>query len=270
MSIPYNTVLTIAGSDSSAGAGIQADIKSIAANGGYGATVITAITSQSTKGVFEVHPVPLFHVEAQMKALLDDINFKAIKLGMLHSLEVIRLVSRTIEEYGLRNVVLDPVMVSTSGKRLLSSSAIEGLQELISKVTLVTPNIPEAEVLLGYEIDRVNSKKAAKELAKRYGTSVLLKGGHLNQSDVMQDTLYIKEQQRLITIEHPFVQSKNTHGTGCTLSSAIATQLSLGKSLEEAVMEGCNYVNKAIKAGQNRCLGEGKGPLEHCFNASSS
>ena len=263
MPTQYNTVLSIAGSDSGGGAGIQADIKSISANGGYAATVITATTAQSTQGVFEVHGIPLAHVEAQLNAVLEDIEFGAVKIGMLHSVEVIELIEKAIERYKIKNIVLDPVMVSTSGKKLLNDDAIEGLKRLMPKLLLITPNVPEAEVLVGHAINRKNMEVSAQELGEKYKVSVLLKGGHLELGERMTDILYLKESQKVVTITLPTIKSNNTHGTGCTLSSSIATHISLGCELEEAVRKGCGYVNRAIDAGKNKVLGKGKGPVNH-------
>ena len=259
----YNAVLTIAGSDSGGGAGIQADIKSISANRAYAASVITATTAQNTLGVSDIHGIPVAHIEKQLEAVLSDIEFGAVKIGMLHSAEVIETVAKKLEEYGIKKIILDPVMVATSGDRLLSKEAIERLRSFLPNVYLVTPNIPEAEILLGHEISLQTLESSAKELSKKFNTSVLLKGGHLALQEQMTDMLYLKEEQKLVTIHNPTIETNHTHGTGCSLSSAIATYVALGYSLEESVIRGCGYVNRAIEQGREMVLGQGNGPVNH-------
>jgi hydroxymethylpyrimidine/phosphomethylpyrimidine kinase len=259
----YKSVLTIAGSDSGGGAGIQADIKSISANGAYAATVITASTAQNTMGVTDIHGLPLSHIKAQLEAVLSDIEFGAIKIGMLYSAEVIELVRTMLKSYDAKNIVLDPVMVSTSGRRLLSSDAIESLKAFLPHTSLITPNIPEAQLLLGERIDLANMESSVKAIAKKFSVSVLLKGGHLENSERMTDMLYLKAQKRVVVIHNPVVSTKNTHGTGCSLSSAIATHLALGHELEEAVVKSCRYLNQALEAGKDKILGQGSGPVNH-------
>jgi len=264
----YNSVLAIAGSDSGGGAGIQADIKSISANGAYAATVITASTAQNTQGVTDIHPLPIEHIEAQLDAVLSDITFGAIKIGMLHSTEVINKVKETLKKYAVENIILDPVMIASSGDKLLDENAINALKEFLPHLYLLTPNVPEAEILLGYPIGLKNIKKSAKEIGETFAISVLLKGGHLESREEMTDTLYIHESKEIITIHNPSIQTKNTHGTGCSLSSAIATYVSLGYPLKEAVIKSCAYVNEAIEAGKDKQLGEGNSPINH-FKLSS-
>ena len=259
----YKSVLTIAGSDSGGGAGIQADIKSISANGAYAATVITASTAQNTMGVTDIHGLPLAHIEAQLEAVFSDIAFGAVKIGMLYSAEVIELVSSMLKSYDAQNIVLDPVMISTSGRRLLSRDAIESLKAFLPHTSLITPNIPEAQLLLGERIDLANMESSVKAIAKKFSVSVLLKGGHLESSERMTDMLYLKAQKRVVVIHNPTVPTNNTHGTGCSLSSAIATHLALGRDLEEAVVKSCRYVNQALEAGKDKILGQGSGPVNH-------
>ncbi|RLA69194.1 MAG: bifunctional hydroxymethylpyrimidine kinase/phosphomethylpyrimidine kinase [Epsilonproteobacteria bacterium] len=263
MSTPYHTVLTIAGSDSGGCAGIQADIKSISANGGYAASVITATTAQNTQGITDIHPIPVAHIIKQMEAVLEDIDFAAVKIGMLHSSEVIEAVKSTLTRYNIINIVLDPVMIATSGDNLINDNAIESLKLFLPNVTLITPNIPEAELLIGHSINLKNMEASAKELAEKYHTSVLLKGGHLEFSDEMTDILYNFESKQSTTIHNKAINSINTHGTGCSLSSSIATYLSLGFSLEDATLKGCNYLNVAIEKGKDKTLGKGHGPVNH-------
>ena len=259
----YHTVLTIAGSDSSGGAGIQADIKSISANGGYAASVITASTAQNTQGVRDIHPLPVVHIVKQLEAVLDDITFEAIKIGMLHSSEVIEAVQQTLHKYNAKNIVLDPVMIATSGDKLMNDEAIESLKAFLPHVTLVTPNIPEAELLLGQCITLENMEESAKQLAEKYQTSVLLKGGHLELKAKMTDVLYNYATQETTVIHNPSVKTPNTHGTGCTLSSSIATFLSKGDTLEVATTKGCAYLNKAILEGKDKSIGHGHGAVNH-------
>ncbi|NOR56808.1 MAG: bifunctional hydroxymethylpyrimidine kinase/phosphomethylpyrimidine kinase [Sulfurovum sp.] len=259
----YNAVLSIAGSDSGGCAGIQADIKSISANGAFAATVITATTAQNTQGVTDIHGLPIPHIKAQLDAVLSDMNFGAVKIGMLHSPEVIKVVQETLVDYGMRNIILDPVMVATSGDKLISIEAVEALEGFLPQVTLMTPNIPEGELLLGHDINLSNLEDSARELGQKYGTSVLLKGGHLELEDEMTDMLFLKEENRLVTIHNPSIETQHTHGTGCSLSSSIATYVCLGFSLEEAVIKSCAYLNQAIAAGKDKVLGKGHGPINH-------
>ena len=259
----YNAVLTIAGSDSGGGAGIQADIKSISANGAYAASVITASTAQNTLGVSDIHAMPIAHIEKQLEAVLSDIAFGAVKIGMLHSAEVIETVANKLEAYGIKKIILDPVMVATSGDKLISKEAIERLRHFLPSVTLVTPNIPEAEILLGREISFQTLEESAKEIAEKFNTSVLLKGGHLVLKEQMTDMLYLKDEQKFVTINNLTIKTNHTHGTGCSLSSTIATYVALGYSLEESVIQGCDYVNHAIEQGKEMLLGKGNGPINH-------
>lgn len=264
MSFSYKTVLTIAGSDSSGGAGIQADIKSISANRGYAASVITATTAQNTQGVTDIHAIPVAHVIAQMEAVFDDIDFDAVKIGMLHSSEVIEAVQSTLAKYNVKNIVLDPVMVATSGDNLIDDEAVERLKAFLPHVTLITPNIPEAQILIGYDITLENMESSAIEIAQKYQTSVLLKGGHLEFTDMMTDVLYNYETGQTTLIQNRAIKTKNTHGTGCTLSSAIATHIAIGDTLESATKTACTYLNLSIDAGKEKELGKGEhGPVNH-------
>lgn len=263
----YNAILSIAGSDSGGCAGIQADIKSISANGGYAATVITATTAQNTVGVTDIHAMPIAHLNAQLEAVLSDIEFSAIKIGMLHSVEVIETVKQALLQYNAKNIVLDPVMVATSGDRLINDEAVESLKEFLPFADLITPNIPEASILIGHTINHSNLEATAKEIGQKYQVSVLLKGGHLDlSSGAMTDVLYNQKQGKLTVINNPSIDTNNTHGTGCTLSSSIATQLGKNLSLEEAVQIGCGYINGAIASGKNKKIGNGNGPVDHFFN----
>jgi hydroxymethylpyrimidine/phosphomethylpyrimidine kinase len=253
------SVLSIAGSDPSGGAGIQADLKTIAAHGLYGTTVLTALTAQNTTGVQAVHEVPPAFVLAQMTSVFEDIPPGAVKIGMVSSPEIIAVIADQLEILGPRQVVLDPVMIATSGARLLREAAVTLLKHrLIPQATLITPNLPEAEVLWGAPIrSRHEMARAAAKLSTMYPCHILIKGGHLpNACDdllYMNGTEYWFPQRR---IENP-----NTHGTGCTLSAAIACGLASGLGVCEAVQSAKAYVTGALEAGLN--LGRGSGPLDH-------
>jgi len=260
----YIKALTIAGSDSGGGAGIQADLKTFQATGSYGMSVITAITAQNTLGVTGIHPIPVDMIEAQLRAVLDDIGADAIKIGMLHSSEVIEAVAAVLATLKGVPVVLDPVMVATSGDRLIQDDAVATMKEKLFPVaSLITPNLPETEVLLGRGIDNLEEmKKGTLELAAKYDIAVLVKGGHLDGVDV-EDILYTSGE--IIVYRNTRVQTKNTHGTGCTLSSATASYLAQGSSLPEAVAMGIAYVHGALSAGAEYSLGHGSGPVHHSF-----
>lgn len=263
----YNKVLTIAGSDSGGGAGIQADIKTISACGCYAASAITAITVQNTLGVKAVHPIPVEIIEQQIEAVIEDIGVDAVKIGMLHSAEVVVVVTKTLEKFHVQNIVLDPVMVSTSGHRLIEENAINTLIERLMPMTrVITPNIPEAEILLGgMKLEHQSElPDAARKLAEKIGTSVLLKAGHLTE-DKLVDIFYNVDNERIYELPSVRVHTKNTHGTGCTMSSAFASFLAKGLSLHEAAAEAKNYINNAIIAGANYEIGHGFGPVKHFF-----
>lgn len=261
---PYTSVLTIAGSDSGGCAGIQADIKSISANGSFAASVITATTAQNTVGVLDIHPIPIEHLEKQLEAVFSDIHFNAVKVGMLHSCEVIETIANYLTKNQAKNIVIDPVMIASSGDALIANDAIDCLKTLLPIATLITPNSKEAEVLIGHSVDRNNSRETAREIGTSFNTSVLLKGGHLDESTSdMLDILYEHPSDRIIEIRHPRVRTNNTHGTGCSLSSSIAAFLSQGYTLEQAVKKGCSYVHQAILSGQHKRLGKGNGPINH-------
>ncbi len=260
----YPTVLSIAGSDSGGGAGIQADIKAISATGAYASTAITAVTVQNTMGVVDVHPVPVPVITAQIEAVLTDIGADAIKIGMLHNAEVVEAVAHTLLSHKSRNIVLDPVMVSTSGHRLIEDSAVEVMQQvLIPLSTVITPNIPEAEILSGTAI---TSQSQLPEVAKRLscnGTvSVLLKAGHLVE-DQLVDYFYNALDDTLTPLPSPRIDTRNTHGTGCTLSSALASYIAQGQPLTTAAQSAKDYIAHAIEAGAAYAIGKGHGPVCH-------
>jgi hydroxymethylpyrimidine/phosphomethylpyrimidine kinase len=262
----YRRVLTIAGSDSGGGAGIQADLKTFAALGCYGMSAITALTAQNTVGVSGIHPVPPAFAAAQIAAVLEDIGADAVKIGMLYSAELIRAVAEQLQKYNARNIVLDPVMVAQSGDRLLRDDAVGAITEyLMPLADVLTPNIPEAEVLVGRGIRSVEDmRQAARDLGRFGSRSILVKGGHREEDD-SSDLLYVCREDRFVTLTAERVSSRNTHGTGCTLSAAIAAGLARGEALEDAVRRAKEYISRAIRAGAGYTIGHGHGPVHHFF-----
>ncbi len=260
----YHTVLTIAGSDCSGGAGIQADIKTISALGCYAASAITAVTVQNTCGVSAIHPIPAEYVKSQIEAVMTDIKPEAVKIGMINDVEIVRAIASSIKTYRPKFVVFDPVMVSTSGCKLIEDKAIEAIKnEIIPLSTIITPNLKEAIVLTGDNISHAGSMIEAGRKILNYGChSVLVKGGHLDGDD-MCDVLCINGDSNPYTFTARKIDSHNTHGTGCTLSSAIATNLALGYTLQEAVNRAKEYVYKGILTGKDIHIGNGHGPLNH-------
>lgn len=263
----YYKVLTIAGSDSGGGAGIQADIKTVSAMGCYAASAITAITVQNTLGVQAVHPVPMDIIEGQIDCVLTDIGADAIKIGMLHSAEVVGLVADIIEKYQIKNVVLDPVMVSTSGHRLIEEDAVEVIkQRLMPLARVVTPNIPEAEILAGCHISSEHQFEEVVSKISAYGNiSVMLKAGHLS-GEYLVDYFYNAEERSITKLPSKRVDTRNTHGTGCTLSSAFAAALAKGEDLTTAAISAKKYIEQAIISGAEYEIGKGHGPVNHGFN----
>jgi hydroxymethylpyrimidine/phosphomethylpyrimidine kinase len=261
----YPRVLTIAGSDSGGGAGIQADLKTFAALGCYGMTAITALTAQNTIGVQGIHGIPAEFLKAQIQSVMDDIGVNAIKIGMLHAPEIVDVVAWAIDHYQLKNVVLDPVMVATSGDRLIASETVQVLvRELFPRATLITPNLDEAVLLLGREIsDASVLELAGRDLLAMGAHAVLLKGGHLPGDDLMD--LLVQPNSPSERLASRRIQSRNVHGTGCTLSSAIAANLALGLGLSEAVHCGRQFIVQAIAHGADITTGHGHGPLNHGF-----
>jgi len=261
----YPRVLSIAGSDSGGGAGIQADLKTFAALGCFGMTAITALTAQNTCGVRAIHPVPPEMLRAQIDAVLEDIGADAVKVGMLHSPEIVRTVAQAIDRHHLSRVVFDPVMVATSGAKLIDDPAIAVLvAELFPRATLITPNLDEAALLVGRPlVSAQDMAQAAAELLANGARAVLLKGGHL-AGDVVMDLLLPAEGEPL-WMQAPRIATANTHGTGCTLSSAIAAHLALGAPLIDAVQQARAFVRQALQAGASVKTGQGEGPLNHGF-----
>ncbi len=260
----YKRVLSIAGSDPSGGAGIQADLKTISACGCFATTAVTAIVDENTVGVFGVHPVPIDYVKGQIKSVLDDIGTDAIKIGMLHSSELIRAVKDTLLPYGIRNIVLDPVMVATSGDKLLQDEAISTLKnELIPATRVITPNVPEAEILSGRKISRqADLPLVVKYLSCNGTVSVLLKAGHLTEDELV-DVFYNAETDEIIELRSQRIATRNTHGTGCTFSSAVASFLAKQLPLNDAIRSAKDYINRAIIEGSAYEIGKGHGPVHH-------
>ena len=256
-----NTALTIAGSDSCGGAGIQADIKTMTANGVYAMSAITALTAQNTTGVTGIMEVTPEFLSLQLEAIFTDIYPDAVKTGMVSSGELIKTISKTLKKYSAKNIVVDPVMVATSGAKLISDEAIEVLKaELLPLATVITPNIPEAEVLSEMKIeDEEGMIVAAKAIYEKYNCNVLLKGGH--QINDANDLLY--RVGGYVWFKGKRIDNPNTHGTGCTLSSAIASNLAKGENLDDAVKHAKDYISGALAYMLD--LGKGSGPLAHCY-----
>ncbi len=269
MALHYNTVLIIAGSDSIGGAGIQADIKTCTAHGVYAMTAITAVTAQNTCGVNSFEPVGGRLLRGQLDAVLSDVTPDAVKVGMLPDSDSVNIVAEAIEHYGLTHVVVDPVIVSTSGDHLSSSGALEAMKErLFPLAEIITPNIPEAIAISGMEIateeDCIN---VADCIIRQCGcNSVLVKGGHA-QGVMLTDFLVnaANDDSGILRFTNPRIDTVNTHGTGCTLSSAIASNLSRGMELAEACSEAIGWLHSAIENGAGYSLGHGKGPVNHMF-----
>ena len=257
---PKSKILIIAGSDSSGGAGIQADIKTVTSLGSYAMTAITAVTAQNTTGVKSIVGIKPKEISNQIEFSAKDIQPQAVKIGMLHSKQVIKAVIKSLKKLNIKKIVLDPVMVAKGGTKLINSSAIHYIQKkLIKNTFLITPNIPEAEILTKSKINNIDDMiKAGKILVNLGANNILIKGGHL-RSNRMYDILINKKLIKIF--KNRKYNSKNTHGTGCTLSSAITTYLSCGKDLIKSCELGIKYVNEAIKSNLN--LGKGNGPINH-------
>ena len=258
-----NTALTIAGSDSSGGAGIQADLKTMLANHVYGMSAITALTAQNTTGVTDIMEVTPEFLAEQLDSIFTDIKPDAVKTGMVSSSQLIDIIADKLREYKAVNIVVDPVMVATSGAKLICDDAMETLKKkLLTLATVIPPNIPEGEVLAGMKItSKEDMVTAAEKISNTYGCSGLLKGGHsLNDAN----DLLVEQGKEPVWFMGRRIANTNTHGTGCTLSSAIASNLAKGKSLEEAVKGAKNYISGALAAGLD--LGKGSGPMDHGFD----
>lgn len=262
----YPTVLTIAGSDSGGGAGIQADLKTIAALGAYGASAITALTAQNTTGVLAIHPVPGEFLKSQLEAVFEDIIIDAVKIGMINTVETAEIIAKILDRFQPGFVIFDPVMVSTSGSKLIQDDTIDVLwKELFPRAALITPNLDEAKILVGREITNPDEMiKAAEEMIDKGCQAVLLKGGHLIAPKLFD--VFVQKGEKPQIFESDYIESKNVHGTGCTLSSAIATYAALGNSLPESIRLAKIYVVGAIEAGKDIRTGNGSGPLNHSFS----
>jgi hydroxymethylpyrimidine/phosphomethylpyrimidine kinase len=255
--------LTIAGSDSSGGAGIQADLKTFAAFGVYGATVITALTAQNTSGVSGIHPVPAAFVTAQIDAVFDDLDVAAVKIGMVAELSIIEAIAVALARWKPKHIVLDPVMVATSGDRLQSTEAVSALRaRLIPKASLITPNLPEAAALLDESVaaDEAAIASQGKRLLAMGAQAVLIKGGHGQGTESID---YLFTPGDVLALRASRIATTNTHGTGCSLSSAIAASLARGETLEQAVRHAKAWITEAIASADRLGVGKGRGPIHH-------
>jgi len=261
----YVRLLTIAGSDSGGGAGVQADLKTFSALGCFGMTAITALTAQNTQGVQAIHGVPASFLKAQLQSVLDDIGVDALKIGMLHAPDIVEVVAWAIDHYQLNNVVLDPVMVATSGDRLIAEETVSVLvRQLFPRVQLVTPNLDEAALLLERPLQHVKDlQTAADDLHALGAQAVLLKGGHLEGNEVVDVLTQTGHPNEVFSSAR--IHSPNVHGTGCSLSSAIAAHLALGHNLSSAVTHARQFILQAISTGAQVRTGHGHGPLNHGF-----
>ena len=261
----YPRVLSIAGSDSGGGAGIQADLKTFSALGCFGMTAITALTAQNTLGVRAIHGVPAQMLTDQIDAVVEDIGVDAVKIGMLHSPEIVRTVAQAIDRHALQRVVFDPVMVATSGAVLIDNEAIDVLvRELFSRTSVITPNLDEAGLLVKRALrDEADMEAAANALLAMGANAVLVKGGHL-QGEEVSDLLALANGEK-VWMRDTRIHTPNTHGTGCTLSSAIAAHLALGQPLAEAVQSARSYIRGALLHGAQVRTGQGSGPLNHGY-----
>jgi hydroxymethylpyrimidine/phosphomethylpyrimidine kinase len=259
----YPRLLTIAGSDSGGGAGIQADLKTFSALGCYGMSAITALTAQNTTGVRAIHAIPPQMLRDQIDAVIEDIGVDAVKIGMLHAPEIVQVVADAIDRHQLRQVILDPVMIATSGAVLIENEAVQALvQQLFPRVHLITPNLDEAGFLVGHALENESDMESASNQLLGLGArAVLIKGGHLS-GDTVAD-LFVNSQGHKWWLRAPRIHSPNTHGTGCTLSSAIAAHLALGDPIEQAIEKSHAYIRQALQAGAHVRTGSGSGPLNH-------
>lgn len=266
----FPKAMTIAGSDSGGGAGIQADLKTFTVLGCYGSSAITALTAQNTQGVQGIHPIPPSFLKEQIQSVFEDIGTDALKIGMLHSKEVIRVVKESIEKYRPGSVILDPVMVAKSGDRLLQEEAEQTLrEELLPHAEVLTPNLPEAGVLLGKDIEAMDRESIAQEVSELGPRAVLLKGGH-GSGERSDDLLWDSEQGVATLFEGERIDTSNTHGTGCTLSSAIAAERAKGREMKEAVGNAKRFIKEALKAGRSLNIGRGHGPVDHLYKIEAS
>ena len=263
----YHRALSIAGSDSGGGAGIQADLKTFSALGCYGMTVITALTAQNTVSVAGIQAVPPDFIALQMDAVMTDIGADAVKIGMLHSPEVIKTVAGCLQRYDCSSIVLDPVMVTRNGDKLLQDDAVQALKEyLFPMATVITPNLAEASILLDRDVSEISQMAdACRDLATQGCDRVFLKGGALG-GEISVDLLYDRGSGEILELESPRVETPNSHGTGCTVSSAITACLAKGMELSAAVREAKKYIDGALQGGADMEIGTGHGPVHHFHN----
>lgn len=263
----YPTALTIAGSDSGGGAGIQADLKTFSALGVFGASVLTALTAQNTREVRGIEAVSVEFIRQQLETVLDDLVVDVVKTGMLVNPSVVKLIADVIDTYNIRQVIIDPVMVSTSGANLTKADIGSAIRDLLyPRLTLLTPNIPETEQLTGMAVRTEKERDAAGKILLEEGCkAVLIKGGHWTSEETSTDVLYMQGQEPL-RFSTPFVRSNNMHGTGCSLASAVAAFIARGEELSVAVQKAKDYITNAIEAGANVNFGSGNGPVNHFFN----
>ena len=262
----YPTVLTIAGTDPSGGAGIQADLKTFSALGCYGMSVITALVAQNTTGVWSIHNIPPDFVQQQLDAVMEDVRPDAIKIGMVHTSQLVEIIAATLKKYPDIPVVFDPVMVATSGDKLIEDATIEVIvSQLFPLVTLITPNMDEASLLAGMPIETVAQMQQAGNIISRTGCkAILMKGGHLQTEQLT--SILMDENGIVNTYVSDKVDTNNVHGSGCTLSSAIASYMARGEELQNAVALAQEYINGAIYHGRDVLIGKGNGPLNHFYN----
>ncbi|WP_165041110.1 bifunctional hydroxymethylpyrimidine kinase/phosphomethylpyrimidine kinase [Dysgonomonas sp. ZJ709] len=261
----YLSALTIAGSDSGGGAGIQADLKTFSAIGVFGISVITAITAQNTQEVRAIETLSPSIIRQQLETVLDDMLIDTVKTGMLPNSDTVEIVASIIDRYNLQTVIMDPVMISTTGSKLVSASTIHSFrEELYKRITLITPNIPEAEILSGIKITQESDmQKAADVLLNQGCNAVLIKGGHLPKANVVD--IFFSQNKAPVSFSSKNIRTSNLHGTGCTLSSAIAAYMALGMDIEIAVRAAKQYITNAIYSGKDIITGKGCGPLNHFF-----
>lgn len=262
----YPVVLSIAGSDSGGGAGIQADLKTISALGCFATTAITAVTVQNTLGVSGIHPIPVAVVKAQIKVVMDDLKPAAIKIGMVHNADLAMGIAKTLSAYSTVPVIFDPVMVSTSGHRLIAKETVETMiKHLFPIAQLLTPNLDEAAILAEMEIKNLSDMKEAAQRIMQYGcNAVLVKGGHLKGRDLYD--VYVDKNRQVRVYKSAAIPSMNTHGTGCSLSSAISSYIAQGNELQTAISNSKMYIQQAIAHGREVKTGDGQGPLNHFFD----
>ena len=262
----YRKALTIAGSDSSGGAGIQADLKTFSALGCYGMSIVTAVTAQNTCKIEAIHPIPKENIAKQLDAVFNDMGSDAVKIGMLYSEDVIVTIVKKLKQYNADNIVLDPILTAQSGTLLLHHQAIAAMTSLLMPLCrLITPNLPEAEALIGQSINTIQEMKTAATNISRFGPdNVLIKGGH-SAEHPSTDILYLKKTNHHMVLKNDVITTFNNHGTGCTLSSAAAAYLAHGFEIEKAVYLAKVYLSKALKAGADYQIGNGRGPVHHFF-----